>query len=388
MGSHSRVHYMDNLRAFAMLLGIFFHAALAYSPTLNQVWLTASPQNSEVVDFMAFFSHTFRMPLFFLIAGFFAALLIQKRGLGAMIKNRLLRISLPFVIFLPLVVIAFMMLIGWAMESVQAKSPMLGLIAMMAQNPDAPAPPVTTTHLWFLYQLTFFCIVTAVVVKFVNFEWMPRITNKPKLFLLLGPVLLVPALITQHAPIPAPEQFMPQLWSFGFFGMFFVFGYGLFSNQNFLDKLRPYLWLMLATSLVAYIVFFNMFPRHSSMQEIMTVMATSPSIDFNQAGMATLQAYISVFMSLVLLIVGREFLNKQNTSLKLISDASYWIYIIHLPVLWLLQFYLLDTDWPMLVEFLLSSFGTVVIGLVSYLILVKRTPIGWLLNGRKKPSTK
>lgn len=384
MGSHSRVHYMDNLRAFAMLLGIFFHAALAYSPSLKEIWLTASPQNSVIVDFVAFFSHSFRMPLFFLIAGFFTALLIQKRGIAAMIKNRLLRITLPFAIFLPLLILAFVLLIGWATENVQAKSPMLGLIAMMAQYPDAPPPPLTTMHLWFLYQLTFFCIATAIVVKFIKFDWMSRIINMPKLFLLLGPLLLVPALITQHAPIPAPEQFMPQLWSFGFFGLFFMFGYGLFSHQFFLDKLRPYVWLMLATSIVAYILFFELFPRHTTMQEIMAVMATPPSIDLKQAGLATLQAYISVFMSLALLIVGRSLFNNQNDSMKLIADSSYWIYIIHLPVLWLIQFYLLDKEWPLLVEFLLSSFGTLLIGLISYLILVQRTPIGWLLNGKKK----
>lgn len=384
MGSFSRVHYMDNLRAFAMLLGLFFHAALAYSPSLNQVWLTASPENSVIVDFLAFFSHTFRMPLFFLIAGFFAALLIQKRGLGAMLKNRLLRITLPFAIFLPLVVIAFIMLIGWAMESVQAKSPMLSLIAIMAQNTDAPAPPLTTSHLWFLYQLTFFYIVTAIAVKCINFDCMSHIIKLPKLFLLLAPLVLVPALITQHAPIPAPEQFMPQLWSFGYFGLFFLFGYGLFSHQDFLDKLRPYLWVMLVTSVGAYCVFFQMIPQQMSMQEIMTLMSTSPPVDLKQAGLAILQAYISVFMSLALLIIGRSLWNKQNSSMRLIADSSYWIYIIHLPVLWLIQFYLLDTQWPLWIEFLVSSFGTLIIGLVSYLILVKWTPLGWLLNGKKK----
>jgi glucan biosynthesis protein C len=383
MGSHSRVHYIDNLRAFAMLLGIFFHAALAYSPSLNQVWLTASPQNSVIVDFIAFFSHTFRMPLFFLIAGFFAALLVKKRGLGAMLKNRLLRITIPFAIFLPLVMTAFAILIGWAMENVQEQSPMLGLIAMMAQYPDAPAPPMTTTHLWFLYQLTFFYIVTAIAVKWLNVDWMSYIIKIPKLFLLLAPFLLVPALITQHAPTPAPEQFMPQLWSFGFFGLFFLFGYGLFSYQHFLDKLRPYVWVMLLTSVAAYILFFQIFPRHTSMQEIMTVMSTSPAISFKQASMATLQAYISVFMSLVLLIIGRSMFNKQNSSMKLIADSSYWTYIIHLPVLWLIQFALLDKEWTLLVEFLISSVGTVFIGLISYLLFVRWTPIGWLLNGRK-----
>jgi len=383
MGSHSRVHYMDNLRAFAMLLGIFFHAALAYSPSLKEVWLPASPENSVIVDFIAFFSHTFRMPLFFLIAGFFTALLIQKRGLGAMLKNRLMRITLPFSIFLPLVLAAFAILIGWALENVQAKSPMLGLIAMMAQYPDAPAPPVTTAHLWFLYQLTFFYVVTVVVVKWLNFDWMAKIVNAPKWFLVLGPLLLVPALVTQHAPIPAPEQFIPQLWSFGFFGLFFVFGYGLFSHQDLIDKLRPYVWLMLGTSVAAYIVFFQLFPRHSSMQEIMTVMAISPTIDLKQGVLASLQAYISAFMSLALLIIGRSLFNQQSAGIKLIADSSYWIYIIHLPILWLIQFYLLDTEWPWLVEFLLSSFGTVAIGLISYLLFVRWTPIGWLLNGKK-----
>jgi hypothetical protein len=375
---------MDNLRAFAMLLGIFFHAALAYSPALNPLWLTASSDNSEIVEFLAFFSHTFRMPLFFLIAGFFVALLIQKRGLGAMIKNRLLRITLPFVIFLPLVIAAFAVLIGWAMENIEAKSPMLGLIVMMAQSPDAPPPPVTTTHLWFLYQLTFFCVVTAVVVKWLKFDWMRHLVKAPKLFLLLAPLLLVPALLTQHAPIPAPEQFIPQLWSFGFFGLFFLFGYGLFHYQTFLDQIKPYAWPMLITSVVAYVVFYQWYPRHTSLQEIMMVMSVPPSIDLKHFGLASLQAYISVFMCLALLVIGRDWLNKQSTSIKFIADSSYWVYIIHLPVLWLIQFILLDTDWPLVMEFLVSSFGTIMIGLITYLILVRWTPIGWLLNGRKK----
>ena len=212
------------------------------------------------------------------------------------------------------------------------------------------------------------------------------IIKVPKLFLLLAPLLLVPALITQHAPMPAPEQFMPQLWPFGFFGLFFLFGYGLFNSQYFLDQLRPYVWLMLLTSVAAYILFFQIFQRHTSMQEILAVMSTSPSIDFKQAGLAALQAYISVFMSLCLLIIGRSLFDQQNRVIKLIADSSYWTYIIHLPVLWLIRFALLDTQWSLLVEFLLSSLGTIVIGLISYLILVKRTPIGWLLNGKKKPS--
>lgn len=42
----SRLYYMDNLRALAMLLGVVFHAALAYSRRLNESWFTSDQQNS------------------------------------------------------------------------------------------------------------------------------------------------------------------------------------------------------------------------------------------------------------------------------------------------------------------------------------------------------
>ena len=110
-----RYHYMDNLRALAMLAGIFFHAAIAYGPLLNQIWLPASPDASIAMDAVAWFSHLFRMPLFFLIAGFFTCYMIEKRGIKGQLKNRALRIALPFAIFWPMVVTSFALLIGWAL---------------------------------------------------------------------------------------------------------------------------------------------------------------------------------------------------------------------------------------------------------------------------------
>ncbi len=78
-----RLHYMDNLRAIIMIAGVFFHAALAYSPFLHSVWMSADSINSPAMDWFIHFSHAFHMPLFFLLAGFFAALLIERRGSAA-----------------------------------------------------------------------------------------------------------------------------------------------------------------------------------------------------------------------------------------------------------------------------------------------------------------
>ena len=36
-----RIHYMDNLRALAMLAGVVFHAAFAYSPLMHPLWPAA-----------------------------------------------------------------------------------------------------------------------------------------------------------------------------------------------------------------------------------------------------------------------------------------------------------------------------------------------------------
>ena len=101
-----RFHYMDNLRALAMLSGVVFHAALAYSPLLHPYFPTADRAQSPVIDGCIWFLHLFRMPLFFLVAGFFAAMLLRKRGMGGMFVNRLRRIALPLVIFCPLVIAA------------------------------------------------------------------------------------------------------------------------------------------------------------------------------------------------------------------------------------------------------------------------------------------
>lgn len=388
MSSHTRVHYMDNLRAFAMLLGIFFHAALAYSPMLNQIWLTADQNNSIVVDVLAFFSHTFRMPLFFIIAGFFAAMLVHKRGLKGLVRNRLLRIALPLIIFLPLMWISFMAVIGWAIESVETPSPMLGMIKMMSQNPDAPAPPVTTTHLWFLYQLVFFYGLAIIISHFSKQNWLAWLSKSTLLFVCLSPLALVPALVSVHAPMPAPEMLVPQLWSFGFYGLLFALGWGVFNNPCLLDKLRPYAVFMLLVGVACFGLFYNMLPTSVSMQDAMIQATAPPELSATHITLAILQAYCALHISLALLALGQRFLSTSRPAMRYVADASYWVYIIHLPVIWLIQFWLLDKPWSLLTEFTLSTLGTLTIGLLSYALLVRWTPIGWLLNGRKNRNIK
>ncbi len=94
-GVMQRRHDLDALRAVAMLLGIVLHAALSFAPI---PWTVTDTQQGEFYQVLFAAIHGFRMPFFFLISGFFTAMLWRKRGLGGLIKQRLKRILVPLVI--------------------------------------------------------------------------------------------------------------------------------------------------------------------------------------------------------------------------------------------------------------------------------------------------
>ena len=219
----TRYHYLDNIRALAMFLGVVFHAALAYSPFFHNFWFSAGNESAASIDMVVFFTHLFRMPLFFLVSGFFAIMLLQKRGITGFLKNRAMRILLPFIIFFPLLGAAIFIVIGWALENVENLSPMLQFIKSMQENPDAPTPPLSTMHLWFLFNLFLFALTTAALYKLDFFQ--SKIVLKifsAKFIVFVLPLLMIPAMFTQPTPHPAAEKFHPELWSFGFYGLFFL----------------------------------------------------------------------------------------------------------------------------------------------------------------------
>ena len=88
-----RRHDLDALRAVAMLLGIILHAALAFVPF---PWVVQDPRQQEGFGLFFFAIHGFRMPLFFMMSGFFSAMLWRRRGLKSLLQHRFQRVLLPF----------------------------------------------------------------------------------------------------------------------------------------------------------------------------------------------------------------------------------------------------------------------------------------------------
>ena len=375
--------YMDNLRAIALLVGILFHTAMAYSPMSGNIWPAANQEQSITLDFAALFPHMFRMPLFFLISGFFAHMLLEKRGLNGFIKNRLVRIFIPLAVFLPLIALSLVGGILWAIEVVEHPSPVLEMMAAVLidpENNESPLP-LSTGHLWFLYNLLMFCGLLALIwkVKLANSRWLSSLAT-PKFVVFILPLLLIPALSSVAKPYPPPDSFSPELWSFGFFGIFFLLGFTLYSKQSLLDELKPYAPFLCVISIALYSYSFLQIKDVS-----MTIVSVyEREFSWSKLPLAGAEAFVSVYMTVWCLVIGKQYLNRKNKLLRIISKSSYWVYIVHLPILLMIQYSMMNIELGIGIEYLIGSLGTLAIGLASYYIFVKPTPIGWILNGKPR----
>ena len=97
-----RIYDLDALRAFAMFLGIVLHVALAYFEV--PIWPIQDSNRWEGFGDIVSAIHGFRMPVFFLLSGFFTAMLWRKRGLSLLVKHRLNRIGIPLLLSLVTVI--------------------------------------------------------------------------------------------------------------------------------------------------------------------------------------------------------------------------------------------------------------------------------------------
>ena len=105
---------LDALRAAAMLLGILLHAGLSFVPF---PWPVQDERQSGFYWFLFAAIHGFRMPVFFLLSGFFTAMLWRRRGMKSMLTHRFRRVLLPFLLGLVTIVPAVNWISGRAVAS-------------------------------------------------------------------------------------------------------------------------------------------------------------------------------------------------------------------------------------------------------------------------------
>ena len=151
-----REHYWDTIRAFLMLLGIPYHTALSYRPA-GQEWIVNSgPGGVGAFTYLAEFLHLFRMPAFFVIAGYFAASLLARRPAHEWLRGRWRRIGPPLVFSL----VTFVPLMNIACEL--SNLPPLEAFASWVHN-SLTSAGYWVRHLWFVIVLLYCSTAVAVL---------------------------------------------------------------------------------------------------------------------------------------------------------------------------------------------------------------------------------
>lgn len=152
-----RLHHLDGLRASLMLFGVPYHATLAFAGT---TWVIVAPDRSPALEIIGQTIHVARMPVFFLIAGLFAAWVAARRGAARWIAGRVKRLGVPLLFGVLVLGPLQIVLLAASGPASGAAEPFQATMQAMATN-----PAYWIQHMWFLLDLLLYCLVYALVLR-------------------------------------------------------------------------------------------------------------------------------------------------------------------------------------------------------------------------------
>ena len=362
-----RLHSLDFLRAFALLMGVLLHILMLFLEPFDG----SEPRLGASVVFI--WIHTWRMPLFMLLAGFFTALSLSKRDTGNYAFNRLIRLGMP-------------LLLLWSfIPAIDEEASRLFKIPELISYIFYDIPfTFRLDHLWFLYYLLMFYSVlllvkttVPVIYSFIlGFElslsrvlmvWLPII-------ILLSPLNKPTGGIIGNDPITFGEV---NLGSMLFMASFFTIGMQAYKSSKFLENLqRTRFWLPSLT-------IFSLIPIG------LLVWGGVKDEPFAFSGLLELWIVNSLSGSAALLLVlsimglAMDKISSSGHLLRWLVRLSYPIYVFHLmfviSVSGTLMFFGIN-DW---IVVLLGFASGILFPVIIYYAFISWTPLDWVFNGYK-----
>ena len=379
-----RLYALDNLRALMMWLGIVLHVA-ANHLTGPMLLPWRDEATSQLADLLVAVIHVFRMPVFLILAGYFVALLVERRGAGQMLRHRMRRIALPFVVFWPVLFTLTGVLV--LLYAHRAERGYFGLSLEIV--PTVPhVPLINTMHMWFLYQLTGLALLTYAAL------WLaPRLSHGLRdhisvAFRLLGErawgfmVLALPlGLIGAQYPfgvLTVTGSFAPPLNEWLHHGLFYAFGYFLYMHRQSL--LAHYTALATRFSWAGALFCFVSLGMLKQLQ----LHPETSGFAFRVLAAWTYNAATWLW-SFALIGLALRHLSRPSAALQYMSDSSYWVYLVHMLGTIGFGALLYGVHLPAEVKILLNIAATTIMGLATYHLFVRKTAVGQLLNGKRGP---
>ena len=373
----------DHLRGMAAVAVVVLHGAYAYSfqPLVGLIWPVPLDEPNRIADGLFWATEGCVMPLFFLMSGFFLAQSMGKSLPGNVLRGRTRRLFIPMAtIGVPILIVD---LCVWGLGLVAMGQISLRDYLYVDYPAEIRADLFGPAHLWYIEYLWVMCAGVCAAAwawhRLRRTDADRRVTvaiHEPispalvGLGLIAGLVWLVlamePAIVVgfQHGWLPA----FPKL----FHGLLFLLmGMLLHHSRRLRDGLRRFAPLLLAGAFAAFCV---MLPR------VHAILRAGDGTQFNATTGAILAAYALLATAG---IVGGclRWLDRPRPSLAALGAASFWLYIVHHPILGLAHLGLRPAPLPAGMKFLIATGGTLAICLVSYRYFVRDRLAGRLLNG-------
>ena len=365
--SVTRYHDFDVLRAFAMLLGVLLHATVFLLPSkcfpVQLEYADSIPLAANPYGYMLLAIHGFRMPVFFMLSGFFTAMLWSRRGLPETCKHRLKRVGLPLLASMITILPATHWIFAFAAD--HSGKELAAHCTAITWQPLAWIGGFY--HLWFLWYLLLMVGVFAVIAK-LNFQF------RSSLWWLAVPLTLASEYFMRDGfGADTPFSVLPSPFIFIYYLAFFLFG--VFFHQREFQARRRWTAAMLPALLA--------FPPG-----LLFAYPGAFGLDADAAWVNALAAVLQVAYAWLtcfgLLGLFRWIASRERYWTRYMSDASYWIYLGHLPLIIAAQ--LLVADWPVdpHLKFLLTCLCVPALLLATYQYGVRHTIIGTVLNGPRR----
>ena len=363
----NRLHSLDFLRAFALLMGVLLHVLMLFLEPFDG----SEPRLGASIIFI--WIHTWRMPLFMLLAGFFTALSLSKRDTGNYALNRLIRLGVP------------LLLLWSAIPAIDEGTSELFKIPELISYIFYDIPfTLRLDHLWFLYYLLLFygvllLIKTTAPLIFslvIDFElslsrvlclWMP-------ILILLSPLNKPIGGIFGEIPITFGEI---NLGSMLFMASFFIIGMQAHKSSQFLENLqRTRFWL--PSLIVSSLIPIGLLTWGGVKDE---PFAFSGSLELWIVN--SLSGSAALLMVLSIMGLAMHKISSSGQMLRWLVRLSYPIYVFHLmfviSVSGTLMFFGIN-DW---IVVLLGFASGILFPVIIYYAIISWTPLDWVFNGYK-----
>ncbi len=368
----------DAVRALAALGVVLLHACVPYlkNPMPGLVW-SVRDTPSETVDRLFWGIEVFIMPIFLVLAGYLAWQTLSRRGPKSLVSSRTKRLLLPFffAVCVVLPIDLYIWVLAWVGEGTVEAVKLKSLKFDGVVDKDLWG----FGHLWFLHYLFFYVVITSVIFKFDLLRMICAKFSRSPVFAAAGLCLvgfctlsIAPEVVWgfQHEFYPVPSKFL-------YSGTFFAGGLLIASvDPSFAwFRERARVMVVLSVMLLASAVLLGQW--HLAHQE--------NALASQGLAFVTVLAAWSVTLTLVSSSLS---ITRLSTPIAYLAAASFWVYLVHHPILGLVHFDL--KGWipgiSPVVKITIAFAVSVGLSLATYEAFVRRSRLGkWLGMNWKHP---